>query len=60
MLKTSLIVLLNYFFSALSLLEFVPPGVLLEIFKFLEWNDLCQLSRTCTKFRDICQSATLW
>lgn len=46
--------------SGLSLLEYMPAGVLLEIFKFLDWNNICQVACTCTKFRDVCQSATLW
>ncbi|XP_060598636.1 uncharacterized protein LOC132752340 [Ruditapes philippinarum] len=46
--------------NVLSLLEYMPAGVLLEIFKFLDWNDICQVSSTCTKFREVCSSATLW
>ncbi|XP_045159098.2 uncharacterized protein LOC123524730 [Mercenaria mercenaria] len=46
--------------NVLSLLEYMPSGVLLEIFKFLDWNDICQVASTCTKFRGVCSSATLW
>lgn len=46
--------------NVLSLLEYMPSGVLLEIFKFLDWNDICQVASTCTKFRDVCASASLW
>ncbi|KAL3869332.1 hypothetical protein ACJMK2_042026 [Sinanodonta woodiana] len=43
-----------------SLLEFLPAGVLFEIFKHLDWQDLCQISQTCTRFHEICKTATLW
>ncbi|XP_048761018.2 uncharacterized protein LOC125670101 [Ostrea edulis] len=37
-----------------------PAGVLYEIFKHLDWMDLCSLAQTCTKFRDLIKKATIW
>ncbi|XP_052776258.1 uncharacterized protein LOC128214060 [Mya arenaria] len=46
--------------SELSLLEYMPDDLLLEIFKLLNWRDLIRLSATCTKFRQICSISALW
>lgn len=37
-----------------------PAGILYEIFKHLDWMDLCSLAQTCTKFRDLITRATIW
>ncbi|XP_062607969.1 uncharacterized protein LOC134269772 [Saccostrea cucullata] len=42
------------------LLVYQPSGVLYEIFKHLDWTDLCSLAQTCTKFRDLISKATIW
>nr|XP_022318735.1 uncharacterized protein LOC111121662 isoform X1 [Crassostrea virginica] len=49
----------NYDWFENSLVH-LPAGVLYEIFKHLDWMDLCRLAQTCTKFQELVQKATIW
>ncbi|XP_021341597.1 F-box/LRR-repeat protein 15-like isoform X2 [Mizuhopecten yessoensis] len=42
------------------LLEDLPTEALLEIFQHLDWQNLMNVSQTCSRFRDLCLKATLW
>ncbi|KAL4220157.1 hypothetical protein ACF0H5_020566 [Mactra antiquata] len=46
--------------NVLSLLDNLPADVLVEIFTFLDWNDLYQVACTCTKFWHICKASSIW
>ncbi|KXJ14961.1 F-box only protein 11 [Exaiptasia diaphana] len=37
-----------------------PDELLLQIFSFLQADDLCRVSQVCTRFATICQDETLW
>ena len=56
--KRPIIICISHRFE--NSLVHLPAGVLYEIFKHLDWMDLCRLAQTCTKFQELVQKATIW